>query len=225
MSISLDFTLGTFTKLPVNFSQLIYPTRHTIPFIFHSYWQIYFLNSLLCISSLSSISMLLFSSSRWRNLLISVKYQQTARRHFNLNFDKLSYFGQKCKHWQGQEDISQESGVTIISSYQHRGFSTALSRHQVIRPHWPHYRSDSTVFLIRPCHWCACLFLCWCEAKASRITYMGVFYSYLSQHLINVNMLFTSLRGPQNILQNIFPYTIQYTYTHVTYARVSVRFG
>ena len=50
-----------------------------------------------CVAHHCRLSMFLFSSLRWRNLLISVKYQQTAWRHFNLNFDKLSYFGQQCK--------------------------------------------------------------------------------------------------------------------------------
>ena len=142
MSISLDFTLGTFTKLPVNFSQLIYPTRHTIPFIFHSYRQIYFLNSpSLYLPKLRFVSccyccLRCAGENSWS--VISVKYQQTAWWHFNLNFDKLSYFGQKCKHWQGRGS-RQVLLLTYISSFTNRVLPWTLSssHHQAIRPHLP----------------------------------------------------------------------------------------
>ena len=90
---------------------------------FHSYsipTGKYIFWTVSCLSAEGLLSMLLFSSLRWRNLLISVKYQQTARRHFNLNFDKLSYFGQKCKQGQGQGD--RQVLLLSVFSNQHGGF-------------------------------------------------------------------------------------------------------
>ena len=171
MSISLDFTLGTFTKLPVNFSQLIYPTRHTIPFIFHSYRQIYFLNSpLLYLPKLRFVSwcyccLRCAGENSWS--VISVKYQQTAWWHFNLNFDKLSYFGQKCKHWQGQG--SRQVLLIYFFFYQQGGFYPEHSPRHIIRPldhichltSW-HVPEISNVFLARPCDWCGASNVCTC---------------------------------------------------------------
>ena len=181
--------------------------------------------------------MFLFSSLRWRKLLISVKYQQTAWWHFNLNFDKLSYFGQKCKHWQGQ-GISQVLLNTYMSSYQHWGFSSR-ARHQVIKPQLAtlhHYISlRFTLFFYSGsltgvvCCWCGIFPNSYRKApqkthkrgqispksppKEAKCPPKSLSFSQILKFLISILLIHTS------------PYTLHHTYTHVTYARVSVRFG
>ena len=99
--------------------------------------------------------------------VISVKYQQTAWWHFNLNFDKLSYFGQKCKHWQGQG--SRQVLLIYFFFYQQGGSYPEHSPRHIIRPldrichltFW-HVPEISNVFLARPCHWCEASNVCTC---------------------------------------------------------------
>ena len=86
--------------------------------------------------------------------VISVKYQQTAWWHFNLNFDKLSYFGQKCKHWQGQGDSQVLVICLLLPTWRFLPFTLSSSYHQAIRPHLPHNISKRfPMFFSPPTFW------------------------------------------------------------------------